>query len=507
MTSSSIDQVIDNASILSTSTNKPQIIETHISVVLLVDDYAYKLKKAVDFGFLNFTALDQRKHYCEEEVRLNSRMAPKLYLGVVAFINDNGTLRCVDPEQLDKNSQVVEYAVKMRRFEQNKLFSNQFIKSTISMDTIKEIAQVIASFHTDLPAITHGSLGTSAAVNIPVVQNFEQILPLLPSKAWEASINTLQRWSEEQYSLLESCLDLRKQQGFIKECHGDLHLGNITEYNGSIQIFDGIEFNDEFRFIDTINDLAFLVMDLYHRQQDGLANQLINEYLDITGDYEGLKLLRFYLVYRALVRAKISLFRYQQLTDEDEKNACEDEFSGYVKLAEKLTEPTIARLCLMRGVSGSGKSWLSQQLLTEQHLLRVRSDKERLRIHSGDENRYSPEVSAMTYQRLLAITEICLDANWPVIVDATFLKEAHVDPFKKLAVEKQAPFNVIHVTASETTLVQRIESRLTEKNDISEATVSVMQDQLKELETLAPEYNEVLINTDNNVDIKAVGNF
>lgn len=232
-----------------------QVIETHISQVILTGDYAYKIKKPMDFGFLNFSTLDRRKHFCEEELRLNRRLAEKLYLEVVPI---TGT-----PEApiLDGEGEAFEYAIKMRQFGQDQLFDRLQEQGELAPELLTDLARQVAAFHDQLPAVPDEKpLGTPEAVFAAMQENFDQIRPMIDDSDLLMQLDNLQAWTESTFERHRELIALRRASGMVRECHGDLHLANITRFEDAVTVFDCIEFNEPFRWIDVINDLAFLLM-------------------------------------------------------------------------------------------------------------------------------------------------------------------------------------------------------------------------------------------------------
>ena len=488
-------------------TDDIEVLETHISSVLLAGDYAYKIKKPLDFGFLNFLALADRKHFCEEEIRLNRRLAPQIYLDTVAI---TGSL---DAPRIGGDSEVIDYAVKMRRFDQSQLLDKLLAAGKVGNDIIDSIADIVADFHARAAvAGDETPLGSPESVWAPVAQNFEQIRPLLSDDAQLDQLDRLEAWSEAEYRKLEALLAERKAGGFIRECHGDMHLGNITLVDGEVVIFDGIEFNDAFRWIDVISEMAFLTMDLSDRDQPGMAQRLMNRYIENTGDYEGLRLLRFYQVYRALVRAKIAGFRLAQELSDEERKQVTAAYQSYSDLAERFTRRQSPAIVLMRGVSASGKSTLGQQLLESLGAFRVRSDRERKRLfadqteNSGELNAglYAPELTEKTYARLLDLTDRLTAAGYPVIVDATFLKQSQIAPFAELAAASNIPLTVVTTTADREILEQRLRDRANEADNISDAGIDVLRHQLDHIEPVPDGLREIEVDTGKPVDADAI---
>ncbi|MEI6414069.1 MAG: AAA family ATPase [Pseudomonadota bacterium] len=472
---------LQNPQVYSHPVERVERIETHISTVLLAGDYAYKIKKPLDLGFLDFSTLDKRHRCCEEEIRLNRRLAPELYLDVVAITGTPASPR------LEGTGEPIEYAVKMRRFNQAELLSRS---TALDPPLMEAIAEVTAAFHATIPAAAPDSeFGEPSAVFFPMQQNFDQIRGLTDDPVRLSRLDPLEHGTQARYERLTPLLTLRKQQGFIRECHGDMHLGNITRVDGTIRLFDGIEFNPALRWIDTLNEVAFFVMDLEQAGQAGLANRFLNTYLDLTGDFEGLPLLVFYKLYRALVRAKVTAFRVHQpgLT-EAERQAVWQEFDRYLTLAEYYTQAVPPVLILVSGVTGSGKSYLARPLAAELGALHVRSDVERKRLFglsplarslSGlQTGLYTPEASARTYARLREIAAILLETGLSVVVEATFLRAGHRAVFQALAERWGVGYRCLSISAPEALLRERVVGRLASGLDPSEATLEVLDQQL-----------------------------
>jgi uncharacterized protein len=459
-------------------------IETHISHLLLTGDFVYKIKKPLDLGFLDFSSLERRRFCCEEELRLNRRLAPALYLEVVAI---RGT---VDRPSLAAEGEVLEYAVKMRRFHQRDLLNCQLP----TRQEILQLAALIADFHLRIPQAEPSSgYGMPALVLQPMMENFRQIRALKHPLLEHERLDGLQAWTEDYAAASTGLLLERRETGHIRECHGDLHLGNITRYEGALTPFDGIEFNPTLRWIDTLSDIAFLLMDLWHRGLNGVGERLLNEYLELTGDYAGLPLLRFYLLYRAMVRAKVSAIRLSQPDlQQGEAGAVLDEYRRYLSLAETVIRHPPAALLITHGLSGAGKShiagWLAEQLMA----VRIRSDVERKRLFpavaaDGDENpgRYSARATEICYAHLEGMARRLLQAGFAVVVDATFLQQRQRQRFLDLGAALQTPVLILDCQASEALLRSRVSRRIAVGGDASEADLDVLTLQQRQQEPLS----------------------
>jgi hypothetical protein len=467
-----------------------RLVETHISWVFLTGDFAYKVKKPLDLGFLDFSTLEKRAHCCREELRLNRRLAPALYLDVVAL---TGTL---DAPVLDGPSEPVEYAVKMRQFDEAGLLDRLIAAGDLPPERIERIARIAAEFHERAERAPEGTdFGAPERAHFPVAENFYQTLPLVRDPAVIARIEVLRAASEAAYQRLGPLMAQRRRDGFIRECHGDMHLGNMALVDGDVAIFDGIEFNPNLRWIDVMSEVAFLCMDLEQRGRPDYAWRFLNAYLERTGDYPGLALLRYYQGYRAMVRAKVTAIRLAQPgLPEAERAAAEAAFLGYLGLAEGYAAAGQPFLAITRGPSGVGKTWIAGGLAERLGAVRLRSDVERKRLadlapeaRSGSglaTGLYTTERTRATYGRLAALSGEVLAAGLPVIVDATFLERAQREPFAALAREAGVPFRILDLQADRDTLLRRMTERDEAGGDASEATATVLAHQLEGLRPL-----------------------
>ncbi|MFN9718537.1 MAG: AAA family ATPase [Planctomycetota bacterium] len=460
------------------------LIETHISWVLVTREFAWKIRKPVSFGFIDFSTLELRLRYAEEELRLNRRTSPHLYLGIVPI---TGTRNA---PVIGGEGPVIEYAVQMRRFEQDQLLLRVADAGAIGSDAIIRLAETLAAMHQHVET-AHGSscFGTLEAVSHDALDNFNALASLLPSDDPDMPVlKKLQAWTVAELERLAPVIEQRHQSGMVRECHGDLHLGNIVMIDDRPTLFDCLEFNEQFRWIDVMNEIAFLIMDLEEHRQHSGSRILLNRYLEITGDYHGLKLLQFYIVYRAMVRAKVDLLRCRQSEDEVMSRRMTLESSDYLHLAARNAIRSQPILIIMHGVSGSGKSYVSSRLLAKAPCVRIRSDIERKRLSGlgetqrsdGEVNRqlYSVSRSAQTYQRLLNLAELILDAGHSVVVDAVFMSHEHREPFQQLAERLGAPFLILACEAPADILRSRVYARQAANLDPSDADVSVLEKQL-----------------------------
>lgn len=466
-----------------------ELIETHISWVLLTGRYAYKLKKGVDFGFLDYSTLEKRHMQCDEELRLNRRTAPKLYLEVLPI---GGSASA--PQLYTEPA--IEYAVKMRQFPQQALLSQLAAQRKLTAGEILALADTIATFHATIAvAAAESPYGTAESVYYPVNENFEQVRQQITVPELCRRLDALEQLNHRFFEQHRALFTQRKAGGYIRDCHGDLHLNNILWLDDAPLLFDCIEFNPALRIIDVISELAFLVMDLEQHGRCDQANLLLNRYLERTGDYAGLPLMPFYLGYRAMVRAKVATLRLGQADiNASTREEVVEDFRAYLGLAEGYARPAHPQLLLTHGLSGSGKSSLTQPLLGEPGVVRIRSDVERKRLfglaaeassHSEPgQNIYRPEASSRTYQRLHKLAAAALEGGYRVVVDATFLQRAERERFRQLAHQQRVPFTILHFQADAATLQQRVRQREAEGGDASEAGLAVLQQQLAQYHPL-----------------------
>lgn len=459
-----------------------ELIETHISWVLLAGDYAYKIKKPVVLPFLDFGTLAARRAICEDEVRLNRRLAPHVYLGVVPITGS------VETPIVEGSGTVLEYAVKMRRFEQDALFDHMLARGALSPQLIDRLAERIAAFHAEAPATPGPDFGTPDKVLQPALDNFSEMLPHADSER-RAMLDALSDWTRQTFTRLEPVFAARHRDGYVRECHGDLHLRNIALIDGNPVPFDCIEFSAGFRWIDVIDEAAFLVMDLMDRGRPDLGYRFLDGYLAATGDYAGVAVLRFYLVYRALVRAKIHDLRARQShADPREAARLQAAADHYLTLANDIAHTDRPALILMHGFSGAGKSRVATTLTEALGAVRLRSDVERKRLfgldagarsHSGvDAGIYHREAGAKTYARLSELAQTILTAGYPAIVDAAFLARSQREPMRELADRLGAPLRIVHCSADSDTLRERVRARAERGDDASEATLEVLERQM-----------------------------
>lgn len=506
-------QALENSAAFDHPLEQFEIVETHISCLLLTGPYVYKFKKPVDLGFLDFSTLEKRKHCCEEEVRLNRRLAPKLYVEVVTITGEERS------PQINGAGPVIEYAVKMVQFDRSRELDKLISQDAVTAGLIDKLAVTVAAFHGKARPAPHDSrFGTAEHILQPVTDNLVQIKKMLAhDRQYSVRMLTIDQWTEKTFEKLKPHFAKRRTKGFIRECHGDMHLGNMVLVENEPVIFDCIEFSESLRWIDVMSDVAFLVMDLQYHDRPGLACRFLNAWLQETGDYEGLKGLRFFQVYRALVRAKVACIRLGQERDSKQDNEQEKtEYHRHIDLAAALVQSQQPVLFITHGLSGSGKTTISQSLLERRGAIRIRSDLERKRLHylppgakTGSAiaaDLYSPASTDQTYEQLEKLAALILAAGYPVIVDATFLQASRRRKFMQLAETCNVPFVILDFRAGKAVLRDRIQQRQQAGTDASEADLKVLAYQLRTQQCLHKNEQRhcVTINTDQAPDIDAI---
>jgi len=454
---------------LESRTGRPvRLVETHISWVLLTDAIAYKLKKPVQLPFLDFRTLAARCHYSREELRVNRRLAPWMYLDVVDVTETPAGPR------FDAPGHVVDVAVRMRRFADGALWSERLPRGDVQPGDVDALAATLAAFHAAAPsAIPSTSYGRPAG-HARVV---ERLLAALDEE--DAHRVRLHEWLRSECARLEGHFDQRRIAGRVRECHGDMHLGNIVQVGDRAAPFDAIEFDEALRWIDPVEDIAFPVMDLLAHGATALAWRLLNGWLDASGDHEGLPALRFHLVCRALVRAQVCALRESTAAHADA--TCSS--ATYRALAAAMTLPHAPLLAITHGLPGAGKTYTARRLAQSIGAIHVRSDIERKRLFGlaplqrsdVEAGVYDASATERTYRRLHDIAGLALRAGWPVIVDGAFLRRVERSSFTELAEERGVPFAIIDCVAAPDVLRTRVRARLASAHDASEADESVLE--------------------------------
>ena len=450
-----------------------ELIETHISWVLLAGEHAYKIKKPVRLPFVDYGTLQARRNFCEQELRLNRRLAPTLYLGLCRITGS------AHAPELDGSGPVLEYAVHMRRFAAGALFSERLEAGSLRPQDVDQMAALLADFHAGAPrAGATSGFASAAQRRASALAALEGLRPMANPAARQA----LRTWLEAEAAALAPLWTARAADGHVRECHGDLHLANLVALEAETIAFDCIEFNPALRWIDVVDDMAFVVMDFAAYGRRDYAARFLNAWLDHTGDHGALPALRFAVVYRALVRAQVEVLRAGPRCAAAGR---------YLETALAWAGPGHPRLFITHGLPGSGKTFQSQRLLESEGAIRLRSDVERKRLFGLAQNEdshargldiYSAEHTARAYANLLAKARAALQAGYPVILDAAFLLRSERDQARSLAGSLGIPFSIVDCTAPLPVLRARILAR---RGDASEADNAVLERLLVVAEPLA----------------------
>ncbi|MBU5612599.1 bifunctional aminoglycoside phosphotransferase/ATP-binding protein [Geomonas azotofigens] len=480
-------------------TGEVRLVETHVSFIFITDHFVYKVKKAVDYGFLDFTTLERRRFYCGEEVRLNRRLCPEVYLGVVELREtERGAAFAGD-------GAVIDYAVKMRRLPEERMLDRLLSEGAVFPADMARIAAAVAAFHAGAERGPHiDACAAPEMIGQNWEQNFRQSAPFVGSTLRAGELAEIRQWATSFLAENEPLFRERVAGGFIRDCDGDLHSGNIC-LTEPVCIFDCIEFSEKFRYIDTAADLAFLLMDLEYAGRPDLARVLLAAYREASGDAGMSPLLDFYKAQRAFVRGKVTSLRLAQPGLSPEQRAgVEASARRYFRLTRgyALRGRLVPTLILTCGLSGSGKSSLAGELSRELGLEITRSDLVRKALAGvpaaggaagahGRDGIYNDEMDRATYAALLAEAERALALGRGIVVDATFKRRSDRERFRQLAARLDAPFLIAHTRCPEQVAHERLDRRRHDPAEVSDARWEQYQRQRVEFEF--PEPGESLL--------------
>jgi uncharacterized protein len=471
-----------------------QLLQTHISYVLLTGEFAYKIKKPTNFGFLDFTTLEKRYYFCQEELRLNQRLSPSLYLAVKAIVKEGDRYQFTEASDPDIIAETIaEYAIQMREFPQEGLFSHLFQAGQLTPEMIQQLGGIVAEFHAI--AETNAEIrdyGSRTAIQRVEENNFSISEAFIGRSQTQQQFDETRAFAAQFFEHHADWFSQRQIDGKIRECHGDLHLNNVCFYQNNIQIFDCIEFSPGFRNIDVIYDAAFMVMDLEFQHRVDLANLFLNTYLEQTGDYWSAAMLPLYLSMRAYIRGNVNALALDDaaISEADKINFLQRS-QDYYQLAWRYTGRSPGRLVMMSGLSGSGKSTVARQLAQQINAIHIRSDAVRKRLAGvplsleGDRKVnsgiYTPEMTQLTYERMLELGIFLAQQGWPVILDAKYDRHTFRATVLETARAAQIPIQVVQCTAPVEVLYNRLQHRT---GDVSDATVDILDSQIRSAEPL-----------------------
>ncbi|MDY6783834.1 MAG: AAA family ATPase [Cyanobacteriota bacterium] len=454
-----------------------EVVQTHASYVVLTGDFAYKIKKSVDFVFFDYSTLEKRRHFCQEELRMNRPLAPEIYLEVLPIA------RSQQQYILNGEGEPVEYTLKMRQFPQEMLWSHLFDQNKLTFELMEALGRTVAEFHQQAQTNDYiRSFGEPAKIREAFDENYRQSRKYIGRGQTQRQFDETKQFSDRFLQQERDLLQQRQERGWIREGHGDLHLKNICLWDGKVRLFDRIEFNEEFRFVDVMYDIGFAVMDLEARGRVDLAHAFLNTYIEQTGDWEGLQVLPLYLSRQAYVRAKVTSFLLDDAAvSQEEKEKAKETAANYYRLAWEYTQRQNGRIIVMSGLSGSGKTTVARQVAREVGAIHIRSDAVRKHLagvelnERGSDELYSPQMSEKTYNRLLELGKLLVRRGWTTILDGKYDRVALRQPIIAWCEAQGVPLEILHCHAPTEVLRDRLSARV---GDISDATPELLERQL-----------------------------
>jgi aminoglycoside phosphotransferase family enzyme/predicted kinase len=494
-------------------TKTVECIQTHISYLFLTEQFVYKIKKPVDFGFLNFTTLDRRRFYCNEEIRLNRRLSPDIYISVVEVRDTEKGIR------IGFDGNIMEYAVKMKRLPASHMLDRLLAENRVTPLDIKRIASVIAEFHLNAEKSSEiDSYGSIDSITRNWEENFSQIAKFIGETIDNADLKIIKDWVTTFTKENNDLFIKRVNDGFIRDGDGDLHLENIC-LGEKVWIFDCIEFNNRFRCGDTASDLAFLLMDLDFHNHRPFSKLLLDEYVKISNDFEMLPLIDYYKIYRAMVRGKVASLQLRDpdISPEAKKTALL-KAKRYFRLAKGyvFSQHLPLTLFITCGLMGSGKSFIGKAINFELGVELLQSDvlrKELAGLPLGSRRDddfatglYAPEAVQRVYSGLKQLADQKLASGESVIVDASFRNRLDRDEFKALATQHGAQCVIIYTFATEELCHERLDSRSLHTEEPSDGRWELFKRQKELFEQPAKDEGPIIfLNTsrpvDDNIDL------
>jgi hypothetical protein len=475
-----------------------KLVETHAAIVFLAGDRAYKLKRAVKLPYLDFSTLKKRKAVVERELEINSRASPELYLSVMPITIAPGG----DRLQLGGSGKAVDWLLVMRRFAQDALLHRIACDGRLTREILVDLANVIEHFHRHAPVIETADF-THSLERIAGTLEAALCGPVARARGLSACA-TIEKLRQQLSSKLAFIAE-RERDGFVRWCHGDLHLKNIALWEGKPQLFDAIEFDDRLATIDVLYDLAFLLMDLWHRGLRREANVIFNHYLQLASirEIEGLELLPLFISFRSAIRAMTGIHALA-VCGQAECEGLVPEIDGYAAFAASVLAPGRPQLVAIGGLSGAGKTSVAREVAAAvgapPGALHIRTDVERKIMHGValthrlPRETYTPESRDEVYKGVFRKAEVALGAGCSVIVDAVFSETAQRAQIRDLALRTGAGFLGLWLQADANLLRERIAAR---GEDASDADAAVIESQLK---TIQPPENWIRVDASGGKD-------
>ena len=460
----SIAEALLNSQAYPHKPRKIELVQTQMSFLFLTGDYVYKVKKPVNLGYLDYTTLEKRRFFCHQELELNRRLCPEVYLAVAPIVEYKGALH------IEGEGKTVEYAVKMKQLPRDHMMDVLLPRGQVSQEMVTKVAEKLVSFHqraeTNPEIAAFGKLGV---IRQNTDENFAQTERYVGVSIPSTEYNRIENYTDDFMQSNASLFNKRIREGKIRDCHGDLHAAHVC-FTDDICIYDCIEFNDRFRYSDVASEIAFLAMDLDRYQQADLSNHLVNTYVELSHDEELLKLLNFYKCYRAYVRGKVESFKLDDpYLTEEEKKASLATAESYFDLACSYARAK-PLVIITTGLVGTGKTTVAEALSQRLGCATISSDviRKKLANISPTEHRfeefqggiYSADFSAKTYSEMFQQADKILSQGQSVILDATFGRKEDRLQAKKLAEERGADFVVLECLLDEENTKRRLEERL-----------------------------------------------
>jgi len=506
-----LDIALMNKAAYPEPTHRIELVQTHISLVFLTDNYVYKIKKPVNFGFLDFSTLEKRRYYCEREVELNKRLSPDVYLAVLPVTMDSASTATIDGK-----GQIIEYAVKMQRLPTEKLMIKLLKGNCLTREMVEDVAKSIALFHAKAARSSEiDKFGNIETIKKNTYENFAQTQKYVGKSITKSQYDAIRSFTDDYLTNRTHLFSRRVAEGKIKDCHGDLHLEHIC-ITEPIKIFDCIEFNDRFRYSDTAADIAFLAMDLdYHNRRD-LSTALMDDYVRFSGDRGVLDMVNFYKVYRAYVRGKVTSFLLDSSEPSSQAEAVRTAQKYFTLAASYVHEESMTHdgprqsrlnLVITCGLMGTGKSTIAKIVAEKNGWALISSDEVRKQLAKipATQHEYVPwgkgiyttDFTEKTYKRMNEIAERLLRKGKSVVVDASFAKKRERAAIYALAKATDAEFTCIELVCPEDEIRKRLKTRVDEQRTISDGRWAIFPDQKAKFEKVDDFANEehILVDT------------
>jgi aminoglycoside phosphotransferase family enzyme/predicted kinase len=457
------------------ATDEIRLIETHISWVFLTGPFVYKLKKPLDLGFLDYTTLEKRRWFCEEEIRVSGRFAPELYLATVPITGTPAAPRVAG------DGPAIEWAVKLVQFDEADRLDARFAAGRLSVADCRQLGEEIAAVETGLAVARPADpWGSAASIREAVAINLRQLRESRSDRTEQ--VGAIDEWLGGRLGTLAAVIEQRRAGGRVRECHGDLHLANLVWHGGRMTAFDAIEFSPSLRWIDVANDVAFLTMDLKARGRSDLAAHVISSWMEAADDHAAAEVLPLYEVYRAVVRAAVAALRAGDAA------ADRADTDRYLALAERLMQPPRPVLLATVGVSGSGKTTLADRLVGAIEAVRLRSDVERKRLAgmrptdrpadaAAEADLYGEPRTRQVYERLAGLAGRLLAAGRNVVVDAACLMRWQRAMLADAVRAAGARLVWVELLVPEAVVLERVAGRLAAGGDASDASAAIVRRQ------------------------------